>query len=314
MDNENRKMNHTFESDSTQVIDTTQRARNRTVMLTPDVTGEVRSRLIGNPEPQIKSDHMDDLPPSIVPEDDWGSSVPQQASVPETEEDADDDAWLRPIESGLETHEDPEPENETPWSAKDTYSAPSEVSSLLSREEPQEVPEIEDEPEEPLHEEPEYHAEPVPVPTHVPVMEERSYGIPKKIDIEQREEEMSNATERMHYKTKTKLVGFLVTYDGDPLGSYVELRSGRIIVTSEAEGNGNFFVVKDDSVSPMHAIMRVTEKGEVQVLDQLSENGTRVICADSGEEIQLSGEKSNVSHGDVIVFGDRSYKISLVRN
>jgi hypothetical protein len=62
----------------------------------------------------------------------------------------------------------------------------------------------------------------------------------------------------------------------------------------------------------MHAIMRVAAGGHVQVLDQLSESGTRVRHYGQAEEAFLSGEKSSLSHGDIVFFGDRKFHVLLV--
>jgi hypothetical protein len=62
----------------------------------------------------------------------------------------------------------------------------------------------------------------------------------------------------------------------------------------------------------MHAILRITAAGEIQILDQLSEFGTRIRRFGSNEEEQLSGDKSSLEHGDVVKFGDRSFHLCVV--
>jgi hypothetical protein len=114
------------------------------------------------------------------------------------------------------------------------------------------------------------------------------------------------------WKSDTTLVGFLISYDNDKKGQYVELRTGRLMVTSEFESSGNCFVVRHPSVSPMHAIMRVGTSGSVQVLDQLSEHGTRIKHVGVEEEEFLSGEKGVVNHGDIVYFGDRAFYVCLI--
>ena len=111
---------------------------------------------------------------------------------------------------------------------------------------------------------------------------------------------------------ETPLIGFLVSFDQSPNGTVFELRSGRLIVTSEAAGVGNYLLVNDKSVSPMHAIMRISATGEIQVLDQLSEFGTRVQRFGSTEEEELSGDKTTLEHGDVIKFGNRSFSVCTI--
>lgn len=108
------------------------------------------------------------------------------------------------------------------------------------------------------------------------------------------------------------IAGFLVSYDNDENGEVFELRAGRLIVTSETPGSGNYLVLSDESVSPMHAIVRVSSEGDVQILDQLSEFGTRILRARTDDEEDLSGEKSDLFHGDVVSFGERSFSVCLV--
>jgi len=111
---------------------------------------------------------------------------------------------------------------------------------------------------------------------------------------------------------ESPVVGFLVSFNPNPNGQIVELRSGRIIVTSEPASSGNFILLNDETVSPMHAILRITDEGEVQVLDQLSEYGTKIRRFGADEEEELSGEKSSIEHGDVISFGSRAFHVCTI--
>lgn len=107
------------------------------------------------------------------------------------------------------------------------------------------------------------------------------------------------------------IVGFLVSYDSNENGDVYDLRSGRLIVSSEPAA-GNYMLVRHDTVSPMHAILRITASGEIQVLDQLSEHGTKIRRYGSEEVEELSGEKGTVEHGDVLMFGERVFHVCLV--
>ncbi len=151
-----------------------------------------------------------------------------------------------------------------------------------------------------------------PEPRYVAELPEAPEPQQPQYEMEAMPIERSSKPEEIYWKNNTQLVGFLVSFDYEPNGSYLELRVGRLIVSSKFEGSGNCLVLQDESVSPMHAIMRITLGNSVQVLDQLSESGTRIQRAGSGEEQFLSGEKSTLSHGDVIVFGDRSFHLCLV--
>ncbi len=122
----------------------------------------------------------------------------------------------------------------------------------------------------------------------------------------------SENREGLVWQKKTPVVGFLVSYDKNPLGDVYELRSGRIIITSESAGQGNFLLLKDESVSPMHAILRISNGGEVQVLDQLSEFGTKIHRFGTEEVVELSGDKGTVEHGDTVVFGSRKFHVCII--
>ena len=118
-------------------------------------------------------------------------------------------------------------------------------------------------------------------------------------------------SDRVVWSKESPLIGFLISYDRNPNGDVFELRSGRLIVTSDVAGGGDFLIVQDDSVSPMHAILRMSPDGDIQVLDQLSEHGT-LIQHTNGEEEQLSGDKSNIEHGDIVRFGKRKFYVCVV--
>lgn len=111
---------------------------------------------------------------------------------------------------------------------------------------------------------------------------------------------------------QTPIVGFLVSYDQDPNGEIFELRTGRWIVSSEQTSSGNYILLNDQSVSPLHAIMRVSSSAEIQVLDQLSEFGTGIKKFGSNDEELLTGSMGSVEHGDILRFGERTFHICLI--
>lgn len=118
--------------------------------------------------------------------------------------------------------------------------------------------------------------------------------------------------EYVDWKKMSKLVGFLVSYASDAMGSYTELREGRLLVTNGHNSTDSCLVIADDSVSPMHAIMRIAADGSILILDQLSEQGTRIRRANSGKEESLMGDKSSLCHGDVVIFGECEYHVVVM--
>ncbi len=116
-----------------------------------------------------------------------------------------------------------------------------------------------------------------------------------------------------NYKSKKgKLVGFLITYHFDPEGEYFPLYEGRLIVSKKPDfSDTNQLIIKDETVDLFHAILKVTE-GKILVLDQLSDNGTKVIKKESGEVLNLCGEKAEADSRDKIVFGNVEFIALLI--
>lgn len=113
-------------------------------------------------------------------------------------------------------------------------------------------------------------------------------------------------------KPKSKIVGFLVSFDEDSNGEVFEIRAGRWLVTSKPTDHGDFILINDETISPLHAIIRATAEGKVQVLDQLSEYGTGLFKSGSEEEEEIAGTMAAVNHGDRIRFGKRHFTICMV--
>jgi hypothetical protein len=125
------------------------------------------------------------------------------------------------------------------------------------------------------------------------------------------EQDRQEQTPAESYPSNT-LVGFLVSFDFDRAGDFVELRTGRLVVSCEPLAGSNCLVIDHPSVSPMHAAIRIEMGRPLQILDQLSEYGTRIIRTRTGREESLSGERGTLNHGDVVVFGERRYHVCLV--
>lgn len=118
--------------------------------------------------------------------------------------------------------------------------------------------------------------------------------------------------EGIFWSKETPLIGFLVALNDNARTKYYELHAGRLVVSSEPVVGGSYLLLKEDSVSPMHAVLKIAMNGTLQILDQLSENGTKIERFDSGEIVELSGDKANVGHGDVLSFGDCRYAVCLI--
>ncbi len=223
--------------------DSASRARNRTVMLTPEITGEVRARLQQDIESGSGSSGR------VL----GGFETPVSSGLPSPS-------------SSMAAHQ-PRGQFQPAQPVQPAQSAPRQFAPAAPQ---------------PLAQQPVAAAAPAP------------------------------GQEGAVWVKPSPLIGFLVSFDRDSNGSVFELRSGRLIVTSETPGGGNFLFVKDESVSPMHAIMRMGSEGDIQVLDQLSEFGTKIIRATGGEQEELSGDKSELYHGDIIQFGKRKFHVCII--
>lgn len=110
----------------------------------------------------------------------------------------------------------------------------------------------------------------------------------------------------------SKLIGFFISFDNDQFGEIYEIRVGRWIVTSKPTDQGEFIQINDNTISPMHAVLRVTKEGKVQILDQLSEFGTGITRVNADTENDVSGTMETVDHGDIVRFGSRYFVVCLV--
>lgn len=221
--------------------DTSSRARNRTVMLTPEVTGQVRALINQEEAPPMK---------------DSGFAMPA-------------------------THNKP-----SNLASRETFKAASVIVPPAVTNNPAAVP---TQMKEPARDN---------TPTNSPINS-------SVIEVA-RQQSVGIAQEKL-----TRLIGFMVSYDNGVTGEVLDLRVGRWIVSSEKSSEGNFLIVKHPTVSPLHAIIKISEAKEIQVLDQLSENGT-IIRKTDGKEEKLSGSVAPLGHGDVVKFGDRSFNICLI--
>lgn len=329
------------------VGDTTTRARNRTVMMTSEMTGYVRARLGGEFQqatPERSGGFVkgaNDVEDGWhVPESDASSVTADELAAKDVADEGHQDSldqeyvYLKeePVEANQETQQETpyEAAHESPYEAahEAPYAAPHESSREAQHESPPEAPPSRGAlpaqilkprslPRDADSKEHSAPAESAPLQVRTsrqfkPMTQEEYLEtfVEPPPQVEDEEAEMHDS---ITWTSESTLVGFLISYDNNPKGHYVELRTGRLMVTCEFEASGNCLVVQHPSVSPMHAIMRVGTSGTVQVLDQLSENGTKIRHAGSDEEEFLSGEKGTLSHGDVVLFGERAFYVCLIK-
>lgn len=261
------------------------RARNRTVMLNAEETKSVRSKL----QKDLKQKEQDDgfLSPK---------KLAQQAKQIE-ESFSESDVFISDDEQTAEYQNDVELEREVPLRNDFQNEEDSEFvkPNRMSRQ--------------------------IPEPDKIVLEEPAEFEEANDIIETARKEppvmaKESNLNEKLSvvYSNQTALIGFLILMEegSDNYSKYIELNKGRLIVTSISPKGGDFILIDDESVSPMHAVLRISDKNSIQILDQLSEQGTKIVKSTSGEVQELLGDKSTLEHGDIVSFGDFSLKVCLI--
>ncbi|OVE80337.1 hypothetical protein BVY02_00480 [bacterium J17] len=232
------------------------RARNKTVMLSPEIAGQVRARISGD-EGSTSDPFSQLLPP-------MGESAPNGPSAAEKP---------KTMSSGVHTEKSDEWGQRVGASLAEPSSPPAQPPLLR----------------------------PEPAPTAAAPVEQPSFSVNKA------------PTPRATQKPRTsKIIGFMVSFDKEENGEVFEICAGRWLLTSRPTDHGEFILINDETISPLHAIIRATSEGKVQVLDQLSEFGTGVTKQGEDEEVEVAGSMISVEHGDIVRFGKRSFTIVMV--
>jgi hypothetical protein len=271
------------------------RARNRTVMLTPEMTGQVRALLYQDPseEPQASEDSRRDPINQLLPPVDWSrpDRAPASAPVPEAPREA-----VAQSEQHDDYGRDLSPPIDRDRSERGSSTGKIDTAPV----------------QEALSAQPEQRRSPTlggpgggfsvnsanarpASPASAPIGSRRFGMDPRKAAA-----------------PTSRIVGFLVSFDKEKNGEVHEIRAGRWLVTSRPTDQGEYLLIDDPSISPLHAIIRATKDGKIEVLDQLSEFGTEVVRTATHEAIDAAGVRVSVSHGDVVRFGERAFVLCTV--
>jgi len=271
------------------------RARNRTVMLTPEMTGQVRALLYQDPE--------EDSPPPMS-----GRRDPMTELLPPMD-------WSRPgSSSSTSDHSKDTARPSIDFNAESDAAEDSRTSRKASTGK-LDAQVIQDAVSAPYPSEPEPQPRgfaPQPPPAshhHAPV----SHAPASQPQARSGGAVYAKRPAPTAVQTPTsKVIGFLVSFDKNKFGDIFEIRAGRWLITSRPTDHGEFILIEDETVSPLHAIIRATKEGRIQVLDQLSEFGTGVTRRDDTVEQEVSGTMVNVDHGDSLRLGERHFVVVTI--
>ena len=302
------------------------RARNKTVMLSPEMTGQVRAML--QDEPSASGEAAESgLDTFIPPVDEWQGANVGSADAPESEPVAPasapvvDEGFQRPSSAGMRATSILDADSMAAMESAITGEVPVEPEVDRGGFDPMTsvVPSVSF--DEPVYTPP--PAEPVVEDTPQPAVEQASTGF--SVNAKAASAPQVSNTPRAPRNAgpagwhgivtsgePAKLVGLLVSYDTREEGEMYEIRIGRFLLTSRPTDNGDYLLIDDESVSPLHAIMRASEEGSIQVLDQLSEFGTAVWRVGAKSEEEVSGGLVSVEHGDTIRFGNRHFVVVCI--
>ena len=249
------------------------RARNKTVMLTPEMTGQVRA-MLGDAGAGSVSDPLTDLLPPVS----GGQPAAEDAGVAE------------PKPSSILDNLGQSSRDRRPTGNFQTPTVASQASEGSILPPPPAAAPVE----------PAAHP-PAPAPQQVAAPNGPVGG-----------GGFTNSTVQLRATEASKIIGFLVSFDKDENGEVVPVKVGRWLLTSRATEHGDFILINDETISPLHAIVRATKDGKIQVLDQLSEHGTGLIRSGEEEEEELTGAMASLDHADTIRFGERKFIVCLI--
>ncbi|MCC6931924.1 MAG: FHA domain-containing protein [Deltaproteobacteria bacterium] len=235
-------------------VESGSRARNRTVMLTPEMTGQVRALVNTEKLDGRKKERVVNPMSQLLPPMGWSSPAAKEEPKPATsvtpeQEDMGYEPVIKqePQEEKQQTMEATEMSTPAPESSKRTTATFNTVSAQ-------------------------------------PIV----------------------------HKRKGKVAAFLISFDNDATGEVYEISTGRWLITSRPTDQGDYILLDDESISPLHAIIRALDNGKIQVLDQLSEFGTFVTKPNTDSEEEISGSTVLLEHGTGLRFGNRRFVVCLV--
>lgn len=300
-DNFKDNQGHKEDKEERPLSDATSRARNQTVMLTPEVTGQVRA-LLNKKSGGVVADPLSELLPPMSST--WDASNRDKRNVAES------------IPNSSHSHGSHAPVSHATnaYSAILEQGAPSprgqNVTTIFNTEALHDVQHFEDDPTGGYQTtggaSGGVSSSGRPQPSYSVNLEPHRKSEPAKSSSKPFMQVPVQATR------KSKIVGFLVSFDNAENGEVHEICAGRWLVTSRPTEHGDFILLDDESIEPLHAIMRATDAGNVQVLDQLSKFGTGVTRAGSSKEEDVAGAMCTIGHGDTIRFGKRNYVFCVI--
>lgn len=109
-----------------------------------------------------------------------------------------------------------------------------------------------------------------------------------------------------------RLVGWLVSYDGNDLGVFHELRAGRYILGSDKSNDKRMITLSEGTISGPHLALHAGANEKLTLQDIFSEHGTYVTKAGTKNEMPVKGPLE-LGHGDWIRIGRKiKFQVCLI--
>ncbi|NDC38140.1 MAG: FHA domain-containing protein [Proteobacteria bacterium] len=111
---------------------------------------------------------------------------------------------------------------------------------------------------------------------------------------------------------RSRLIGWLISYELDSRGAAYEIRAGRLIVGSAPAADMRTISVSERSVSSPHLAVSATPKHQVVIQDIFSEHGTYITRIGEEKEQRISGP-TPLHHGDWLRIGEKMrFQVCLI--
>ncbi|HMO02428.1 MAG TPA: FHA domain-containing protein [Oligoflexia bacterium] len=118
--------------------------------------------------------------------------------------------------------------------------------------------------------------------------------------------------ERQQEREANRLVGWLVSYQNNSQGDYYEIRTGRRIIGASQVADEKTIVIKENTISNLHAAINANLNNELIIQDLFSDYGTFVTKKGTSKEAKIEAP-TKLEHGDWIKLGDKArYQICLI--
>jgi|GEM_PF-6931096 len=134
-----------------------------------------------------------------------------------------------------------------------------------------------------------------------------------QIQVNREKRENLILKDKIVYKSKTVLAGFLVSFDKNGSGDFFPLYSGEVFISNCLNSEQNIFAVSDTKIEEKQAKFNVSFEGKVTLTDLAANGMTKLKKFGTNNYIELMSNSDTLDHGDVLVIDKRNFHIVLIK-